>query len=113
MMIPSVVRNDRILLARSAPRAPASGPANRSFNGLHPKSKFLAVCVFLLVESLQKETRFAWWIFAVVAVVYNPIAPIRLPRDTWEVINWVTAGLFVVALGMGWNENKPKLEDKA
>ena len=37
------VTADRIELVKDKPLFPASGPGTGSFNGLHPKSKFLAV----------------------------------------------------------------------
>jgi hypothetical protein len=37
------------LFTSSSPFPPASGPATGSFNGLHPKSKFLAVSQLLAI----------------------------------------------------------------
>jgi len=40
--------------------------------------------------------RVAWtWIFAVLAVLFNPIAPVHLQRATWQVVD---AGAIIVTV---------------
>lgn len=55
----------------------------------------------------------AWlaWMFVLVATVYNPFARVRLDRETWQVVNIVTAALelasiLVVPADHGPPENK-------
>lgn len=36
------------------------------------------------------------WIFGLIAVIFNPIAPIFLERDTWQTIDLVAAVPFLV-----------------
>jgi hypothetical protein len=38
------------------------------------------------------------WIMGVVALLFNPIAPIYLDKDTWVVIDFIVAGLFLISI---------------
>ncbi len=38
------------------------------------------------------------WIFVVVAVVFNPLAPLHIQQDIWRVIDLVGAALLVVGI---------------
>jgi len=41
----------------------------------------------------------AWaWIFGIVAVVFNPIIPFYLQRDTWQFIDVVVAIIFFISI---------------
>lgn len=42
--------------------------------------------------------------FAAVAILYNPVEPIRLYREAWEVINIITVIVFIY----GWIQAKNK-----
>jgi uncharacterized protein DUF6804 len=47
--------------------------------------------------------RVAWvWIFGVLAMLFNPIVPLDFQRDTWQMIDWVTIGLIVLAGIVFW-----------
>lgn len=37
------------------------------------------------------------WLFGVVALLFNPFAPIRMTKADWRVIDGVSAGLFTLA----------------
>src|SRR6266487_5801158 len=40
--------------------------------------------------------RSAWtWIFAVLAVLFNPLAPFYLRRPTWQIIDWTSIAVIV------------------
>lgn len=42
--------------------------------------------------------KMAWvWILGIIAVVFNPLIPVHLDRDTWAIIDVVTAGVFIVS----------------
>jgi hypothetical protein len=42
--------------------------------------------------------RVAWtWIFAVLAVLFNPLAPFYLQRPTWQIIDWASIAVIVFA----------------
>jgi len=38
------------------------------------------------------------WIFGITAVLFNPIAPIHLPRETWSVINLIVAAIIFISI---------------
>lgn len=38
------------------------------------------------------------WTFGVIAVVFNPIIPIHLDRDTWKMVDLGVAGILVLSL---------------
>lgn len=40
-----------------------------------------------------KQTGWAW-VFVVTGILFNPIAPIHLARETWQVIDFIAAILF-------------------
>jgi len=49
-----------------------------------------------LSYSLKKQV---WlWIFAGIALLFNPIIPFHLSRDTWQFIDIVIAIIFFVSL---------------
>jgi hypothetical protein len=46
----------------------------------------------------HERNRVAWvWIFGVLAMLFNPIVPLHFQRDTWQMIDWVTISVIVVA----------------
>ena len=53
-----------------------------------------AVCVAFLAYHWEKK--WATVVFAIVAVLFNPLLPIHLSRDLWQPIDVVCAVLFVV-----------------
>jgi uncharacterized membrane protein len=57
-----------------------------------------------------KDKNKLWtWIFGIVAVLFNPIAPIYLDRETWSVINIIVAGIFLVDIIKN-HSNKSRFE---
>jgi hypothetical protein len=51
--------------------------------------------------------RIAWtWIFGVLAVLFNPIAPVYLQRATWQIIDWATIGVVVIAAIVFWRHKE-------
>ena len=48
------------------------------------------------VEFEQKRTAWAWT-FVIMAVAFNPIAPVRLSRATWAPIDVIAAGILLVS----------------
>jgi hypothetical protein len=46
----------------------------------------------------HERNRVAWvWIFGGLAMLFNPIVPLHFQRDTWQMIDWVTIAVIVVA----------------
>jgi hypothetical protein len=50
-------------------------------------------CGTALWKTNQKGTTW-FWIMVSIAVIYNPLLPIHLKRETWELINLVTISVF-------------------
>ena len=49
------------------------------------------------VEFERKRTTWAWT-FVIMAVAFNPIAPVRLSRETWAPIDVLAAGILVASV---------------
>ncbi len=54
--------------------------------------------LFVLWASYELEKK-AWiWIMGAVALLFNPIAPIHLNKETWVAIDFIVAGLFLISI---------------
>ena len=56
-----------------------------------------AAAVFVAYKAYTWKQKWAVWVFAAIAVIFNPLAPIHLPREAWQVIDLPVAALFAVA----------------
>ena len=55
---------------------------------------------------VNKKHRNAWvWIFGAVAILFNPILPVYLTRDTWQILDIITAVIFFVSFLLKTNKN--------
>jgi hypothetical protein len=55
--------------------------------------------------------RVAWtWIFAVLAVLFNPLAPFYLQRPTWQIIDWASIAVIVFAAIIFWRDKGTPVE---
>lgn len=46
-----------------------------------------------------KQNKSTWtWILGVTAILFNPIAPIHLDKETWSVINIITAAIILISI---------------
>jgi len=46
-----------------------------------------------------EQEKTGWtWILAIAAILFNPISPIHLTRDTWSIINLVVAVIIFVSI---------------
>src|SRR5436309_1631993 len=77
--------------------------------GRHPYSfytllRWICCAAFAFSAFIATEkNRMVWaWIFGVLAVLFNPIVPVHLQRDTWQIIDRVTIGVLVVAAIVFW-----------
>ena len=55
-----------------------------------------ATFCFGAYSSYQRKIRFLIWVFIAFAILFNPIAPIRFNRHTWELID-VATGILAIA----------------
>ena len=54
-----------------------------------------AASVFVAYHGWAWKRPWAAWVFGAVAVLFNPLWPIHLKRQTWQVIHVATAALFI------------------
>jgi hypothetical protein len=56
------------------------------------------VCAFTAFQAIQVK-KFGWfWIFAVSAAILNPVAPLRLKRETWNVVDPIAGVLLLSSI---------------
>lgn len=60
-----------------------------------------AVCgsaIYLAVQAFELKKSVWVWLMAAMTVLFNPLIPIRLPRDEWQAIDLIGAVILVVSL---------------
>jgi hypothetical protein len=58
------------------------------------------VCTFTAVQAVQVK-KFGWvWIFAISAIILNPVAPLRLKRETWNTVDTAAGVLLLIAIAV-------------
>jgi hypothetical protein len=51
-------------------------------------------------QAYQRKMHALAWLFALVAVVFNPLAPLYLRADVWHIADIVAAALFLISFGL-------------
>ena len=54
------------------------------------------VSVYISFIAYSWKKLWATWLFGIIAVLFNPVAPIHLSRDLWQLIDVICTSLFVV-----------------
>jgi FtsH-binding integral membrane protein len=79
----------------------------------------IVVCVAsiaVIVSTSAKVQRLTVWgiIFALIALAFNPIVPVRFGRETWQYVDVVAACVFgaFAVLGLIKNKNSPRSESE-
>lgn len=57
-----------------------------------------AAAIFTVVLAVQYKKEWIAWPFGVVAVAFNPLIPIHLMREIWQVIDIVVAAAFIAGI---------------
>jgi len=65
-----------------------------------------AAAVFTVMRAAECEKVIWFYVFIIVAVLFNPIIPIYLKRETWAVLDVVAAGLFLLSIVDGRNREE-------
>lgn len=68
-----------------------------------------ASAVLIVIHSYQNQQVFWVSVFVLVAILFNPIAPIHLNKETWVILDALTALLFIVsffAARKSWSKQK-------
>ena len=56
------------------------------------------VCAFTAFQAGEIK-KFGWlWIFAIIAIILNPVAPLRFKRETWNAIDVAAGVLLLIAV---------------
>jgi hypothetical protein len=56
------------------------------------------VCAFTAFQAAEAK-KFGWlWIFVITAIILNPVAPLRLKRETWNIVDTAAGVLLLVAI---------------
>ena len=54
--------------------------------------------IFILYAILEFKKRNWTWIMAIITILFNPIVPIHLAKETWIVIDLIVAVIFLVSI---------------
>ena len=57
-----------------------------------------AAAIFVLVATITWKSYWACWAFGVVAITFNPILPIHLSREIWQILDAAIASRFLVGV---------------
>ncbi len=58
----------------------------------------LGAAVVTALQAREMKNEFWMWLFILVAVVFNPIAPLHLRADVWQIADIVVALLFIISI---------------
>lgn len=77
----------------------------------------LLICsasVFLASRQAMRKSTLWAWTFGAVAVLFNPVFPVRMARQDWQVINLLTATAFgVLAIVVAVTARRERLRQRA
>jgi hypothetical protein len=100
--------NGLLLIACSIALLAAIGDRSDSYYDLL-RWGISAVAVYCTVVFYKKgDAKF--WAFAILAFLFNPIAPVFLEKEIWKVIDFVAALVFLVPLGDKHSESDYKVK---
>src|SRR5437879_4273337 len=61
------------------------------------------VCAYAAYTEFQRKHPTWGWALTIIAVAFNPIATLRLRRDTWTPIDLAVAGILLFSVIVNWN----------
>lgn len=53
--------------------------------------------VYIAYQNYLQENKNWVWVFAIIAILFNPISPIHLDREIWAIIDTIVAVVYLVA----------------
>ena len=56
------------------------------------------VALFVLWTANELKMKKWLWLMAIIAILFNPIAPFHLDKATWQIIDFVAAGIFLLSI---------------
>ncbi len=67
----------------------------------------LVVCGAVCFGAFTLKNRQGWLgTMAIIAVLFNPLLPVRLDRNTWQVIDLATGIVFLISISPVWKSSK-------
>lgn len=57
-----------------------------------------ASAIFLVYVASRLENKFWLFLMVIIALLFNPIVPIHLDKETWIIIDFVVAVLFLISI---------------
>lgn len=59
-----------------------------------------------------QKNHYPWtWAFGIIAVLFNPLASIHLDKDTWVVLNIITAGILIISMIYPYMKKHSKISE--
>jgi len=59
----------------------------------------ITITASFVAYTANQLNRSGWmWAFVIVALLFNPIAPVHLDRETWVVIDLIVAAIFLISI---------------
>jgi len=58
----------------------------------------MAIAIYSAYKAHKLGSNCWTWIFGIIAVLFNPIIPFYISRGTWELIDLVTAAIFIASV---------------
>lgn len=58
----------------------------------------VGAAIVTALQASRKNQIAVMWLFLLVAVVFNPIAPLYLNQNVWRIVDMVGGGLLIIAL---------------
>jgi hypothetical protein len=69
-------------------------------NGYYTILRWITIITSILVayQAFEKNINWAKFIFIIIAILFNPIAPVYLSRNSWLPIDIITAIFYIFSL---------------
>jgi hypothetical protein len=65
------------------------------------------VCAYTAFQAMQSKKNGWLFVFVIAALVLNPVAPLRIKRDTWAIVDVTAAVLLLLSISV-MDIRKPK-----
>lgn len=70
----------------------------------------MAIAIYSAYKAHELGNNGWTWVFGMIAVLFNPIIPFYIERNTWQLIDLITAVIFFASFFQKKsNENKPQI----
>ncbi len=56
------------------------------------------VCAYSVISAMNAERKGWAWVLGIIALLFNPLLPVRLGRETWPLVDLAAAALIAVSI---------------